>query len=125
MEKDKWREAEDGTPQGGSISPLLANAYLHYVLDLWFERKIRKQLRGRAQLVRYADDFVILFSDRSGLETVKTLLRARLGQFGLVMAEEKTHTTDLTQRSNQVNGVAIKNRDGYARYAGGVSKKFP
>lgn len=75
--------------------------YLHYVLDLWFERKIKKQLRGRAQLVRYADDFVILFKDRADLETVKALLSTRLGQFGLAIAEQKTHTTDLTLREKQ------------------------
>ncbi|MBF0107037.1 MAG: hypothetical protein HQM16_17140 [Deltaproteobacteria bacterium] len=57
MEKGQWQPATGtGTPQGGSISPLLANIYLHYVLDLWFEKKIRKQLRRKAQLVRYADD---------------------------------------------------------------------
>ena len=101
MEDNGWRESEDGTPQGGSISPLISNVYLHYVLDLWFERKVKKQLRGRAQLVRYADDFVILFNERADLDTVKTLLKARLEQFGLNIAEEKTHTTDLTIRPNQ------------------------
>jgi RNA-directed DNA polymerase len=101
MEDNKWKESEDGTPQGGSISPVLANVYLHYVLDLWFERKIKKQLKGRASLVRYADDFVILFTERADLDTVKSLLTARLGQFGLSIAEEKTHMTDLTNRPNQ------------------------
>lgn len=101
MEKDKWEAIEVGTPQGGSISPLLANIYLHYVLDLWFEKKIKKQLRGKAQLVRYADDFVILFREQQDIENVQTLLKARLAQFGLAMAEEKTHTTNLTPRSNR------------------------
>jgi group II intron reverse transcriptase/maturase len=101
MEDNHWRESEDGAPQGGSISPLLANVYLHYVLDLWFEHRIKKQLRGRTQLVRYSDDFVILFSERSDLDIVKTLLTARLAQFGLSIAEEKTHMTDLTARPNQ------------------------
>jgi len=63
-------------------------------------RRIRKQLRRRAHLVRYADDFVILFEDRSDLEDVKVLLRARLAQFGLEISEKKTHTTDLTAREN-------------------------
>jgi group II intron reverse transcriptase/maturase len=100
MEEEKWKESEDGTPQGGSISPILSNIYLHYVLDLWFERKIRKQLSGQAHLVRYADDFLILCKNKEDMENVKTLLIARLAQFGLSLAEEKTHMTDLTPRSN-------------------------
>lgn len=101
VERGQWKPATDeGTPQGGSISPLLANIYLHYVLDLWFEKKIQKQLRRKARLVRYADDFVVLFQDPQDLEDFKVLLRTRLAQFGLEIAEEKTHTTDLTPRSN-------------------------
>jgi len=95
IESDAWRSVEIGTPQGGSISPCLANVYLHYVLDLWFEKKIRKQLRGKAHLVRYCDDFVILFERLEDLESVQILLRTRLAQFGLAIADEKTHTTDL------------------------------
>ena len=57
MNKGKWQVAEQGTPQGGSISPLLANIYLHYVLDLWFEKKIKPKFDGKANLVRYGDDF--------------------------------------------------------------------
>lgn len=104
MEEGRWQEAGKGTPQGGSISPLLANVYLHYVLDLWFERIIKGQLRGRAVLVRYCDDFVILFQDRGDAEKVRTLLRARLNQFGLEVAEEKTHLTDLTPRKRSEGG---------------------
>ena len=96
MEKGKWREMITGTPQGGSVSPILANVYLHYVLDLWFEKKIKSQLQGRAHLVRYCDDFVILFKEQEDLEVVRCLLKTRLAQFGLVIAEEKTHVTDLT-----------------------------
>lgn len=94
----KWKK---GTPQGGSISPLLSNVYLHYVLDLWFERKIKGRLRGKAHLVRYADDFVILFTSSEEVGAVQTLLTARLAQFGLTVAEEKTHKTDLTPRESQ------------------------
>ena len=100
MEQDKWHAAERGTPQGGSISPLLANIYLHYVLDLWFERKIKKQLHGKARLVRYADDFIILFEKQQDIENMKTLLKSRLEQFSLEIAEAKTHTTNLTPRQN-------------------------
>jgi RNA-directed DNA polymerase len=101
MEEGKWEPGEVGTPQGGSISPLLANVYLHYVLDLWFEKKIKKTLRGPAELVRYADDFVILFREAEDLEAVKSVLTTRLAQFGLTIAEQKTHTTDLTLREKQ------------------------
>lgn len=101
LEDGKWREVEMGTPQGGSISPLLSNIYLHYVLDLWFEKKIRGKLRRKARLVRYADDFVILFQNAEDMDEVKTLLTARLAQFGLTIAEEKTHKTDLSPRENR------------------------
>lgn len=105
MQEGRWEETEKGTPQGGSISPLLANIYLHYVLDLWFERRIKKQLRGRAQLMRYCDDFVILLTDPRDLPDVKVWLKARLGQFGLEVHEDKTHDTDLTPRSRGGSGA--------------------
>jgi group II intron reverse transcriptase/maturase len=108
MEKGRWQGGTGkGTPQGGSISPLLANIYLHYVLDLWFERRIVKQLRRKARLVRYADDCVILFQDMQDLEDFKILLQTRLAQFNLEVAEEKTHTTDLTPRSK---GSGVRRR---------------
>ena len=100
MDKSTWQATEIGTPQGGSISPLLANIYLHYVLDLWFEKKIKSHLRGNARLVRYADDFIILFEDPEDMADVKLLLKVRLEQFGLAISEAKTHTTDLTPRGN-------------------------
>jgi hypothetical protein len=91
---------ERGTPQGGSASPLLANIYLHYVVDLWFERKIKGQFRGKAALVRYADDLCLFFEHPTDVDTMKTLLEARLGQFGLTLAEAKTHKTNLSARTN-------------------------
>lgn len=101
MEDGKLQEMEKGTPQGGSISPLLANIYLHYVLDLWFEKKVKGRLRGKAQLVRYADDFILFFAEPEDREDVEALLKARLAQFGLSVAEEKTHKTDLGSRENR------------------------
>ncbi len=100
MEEGKWQEAKQGTPQGGSISPLLANIYLHYVVDLWFEKKIKPKYDGKANLVRYADDFCFFFRHPSAVDTMKVLLRARLAQFGLSIAEEKTHTTNMGGRGN-------------------------
>jgi RNA-directed DNA polymerase len=95
MDQGAVIDPEQGTPQGGSISPLLANIYLHYVLDLWWEKKIQPKLAAKAALVRYGDDFVLLFKSAQDAHTVHHLLKARLEQFGLQVAEEKTHMTDL------------------------------
>jgi group II intron reverse transcriptase/maturase len=73
IEEGKWKASEEGTPQGGSISPMLANIYLHYVLDLWFERGYQKSCRGKARLIRYADDCA---PRRRGKEAVRSPGRA-------------------------------------------------
>ena len=82
--------SETGTPQGGVISPLLANSYLHYVVDLWAERRMRKTLRGEMVLVRYADDVVVGFQYRDDAETFQRALATRLAQFGLALNAAKT-----------------------------------
>ena len=82
--------SEKGTPQGGSISVLLSNVYLHYVLDLWFERVAKPRLRGEAYLVRYIDDFVMCFQYREDALRVQDALRNRLGKFGLTLEPTKT-----------------------------------
>ena len=82
--------AETGTPQGGVISPLLANLFLHYVLDLWAERRIRKTLRGEMVFVRYADDVLVGFQYRDDAEAFQRALAARLAQFGLTLNAAKT-----------------------------------
>lgn len=81
---------EAGTPQGGVISPLLANVYLHEVLDEWFVREVQPRLSGRAMLVRYADDFVILFARKQDAERVLDVLPKRFGKYGLALHPEKT-----------------------------------
>jgi RNA-directed DNA polymerase len=81
---------EEGTPQGGPLSPLLANVYLHYALDVWFERVVRPRCKGAAQLIRWADDFVVLFEGREDAERFVEVLPKRLAKFGLSLAEEKT-----------------------------------
>jgi len=81
---------EEGTPQGGSISVLLSNVYLHYVLDLWFERVAKPRLRGEAYLVRYIDDFVVCFQYRSDALRLQEALHHRLGKFGLTLEPTKT-----------------------------------
>jgi RNA-directed DNA polymerase len=79
-----------GTPQGGVISPILANIYLHYVLDLWFEKRVKRTLLGEAYLFRYADDVVLCFERREDAHRVTELLRERLSQFGLKLNAQKT-----------------------------------
>lgn len=81
---------EAGTPQGGVISPLLANIYLHEVLDEWFVREVRPRLHGRAVLVRYADDFVFVFAQKLDAERVFEVLPKRFGKYGLVLHPDKT-----------------------------------
>ena len=90
MEDGKYLDSDRGTPQGGLISPVLANVYLHYVLDLWFEKAVKPKLKGEAYYVRFADDFLILFQYENEAETVLEMLRERLSKFSLEVAEEKT-----------------------------------
>ena len=80
----------DGSPQGGSISPILSNVYLHYVLDLWFEKVFKKQCEGEAYLVRFADDYVACFEHRQDAENYHHSVETRLRKFGLELAAEKT-----------------------------------
>ena len=79
-----------GTPQGGIVSPILANIYLHYALDLWFEKVVKKQCRGMAYLCRYADDFVCMFEYKEDAERFYRALPKRLGKFNLELSPEKT-----------------------------------
>ena len=82
--------AKEGTPQGGPISPVLSNIYLHFTLDLWFEKKFKPQCRGEAYLVRFADDFVGCFQFQEDAQNFQRQLRERFAQFNLELAEEKT-----------------------------------
>ena len=90
MEDMKYYESDKGTPQGGLISPILANVYLHYVLDRYFEEIIKPKLKGEAYLVRYADDFLIMFQNEEEARFVYHNLRERFEKFGLEMEESKT-----------------------------------
>jgi RNA-directed DNA polymerase len=90
LEDEELHPNEEGTPQGGSISVLLSNVYLHYVLDLWFERVVKPRLRGEAYLVRYIDDFVLCFQYRADALRVQKALCQRLGKFGLTLEPTKT-----------------------------------
>jgi group II intron reverse transcriptase/maturase len=90
VDQGKLSLPDAGTPQGGVISPLLANIYLHEVLDVWFERVVKPRLGGRAFLVRYADDFLIGFSDELDAGRVMNVLPKRFEKFGLALHPEKT-----------------------------------
>jgi group II intron reverse transcriptase/maturase len=84
------RTTGEGTPQGGPLSPVLANVYLHFALDIWFERKERHTCEGEAYLHRFADDFVVSFQYKRDAEQFEQHLRKRFAQFNLELADEKT-----------------------------------
>jgi group II intron reverse transcriptase/maturase len=90
LEQGSVSYPERGTPQGGVISPLLANLYLHEVLDTWWERDVKPRLKGAAHLVRYADDFVLVFEDETDAKRVQAVLPKRFEKFGLQVHPEKT-----------------------------------
>jgi group II intron reverse transcriptase/maturase len=90
MEDKAVKRSDEGTPQGGIISPILANVYLHYTLDLWFERKYRKTCQGNARLIRYADDWIACFLREDDATRFRQELEERLSRFGLEVAPEKT-----------------------------------
>jgi RNA-directed DNA polymerase len=102
---DKWLKAGileqgtlthpgEGTPQGGVASPLLANIFLHYVVDVWFEDRVAPRLRGRSSLIRFADDAVGVFEDREDCERGRRAVEQRLEQFGLQLHPTKTRIVD-------------------------------
>lgn len=90
LEAGTVRRPESGTPQGSVISPLLANIYLHEVLDEWFEEVVKPRMRGQAHLVRYADDFVMVFDREDDARRVLAVLSKRFGKYGLALHPEKT-----------------------------------
>ena len=112
---DKWLKAgvwedghlsypEVGSPQGGVISPMLSNIYLHEVLDEWFIGEVVPELQGQAHLVRFADDFVILFTEEAEAREVKAQLPERFGKYGLEIHPEKTQLVDFRHPYRQERG---------------------
>jgi RNA-directed DNA polymerase len=99
MEDGAYSASTMGTPQGGIVSPLLANIYLHYVLDLWFETKFKRQCRGYASQVRYCDDFVVCFDNREDAELYINELKERLKKFSLEVSEAKTKIIEFGRRA--------------------------
>jgi len=90
IDSDLLVTTEQGTPQGGNLSPMLSNIFLHYVLDLWFEKRIKRQVRGKCSLVRYADDFVCMIQYQDDARHIERALRERFAQFDLELHPEKT-----------------------------------
>lgn len=90
MEDGKWLDSERGVPQGNGASPILANVYLHYVLDLWFEVRVKRECKGEAYLIRYCDDFVCCFQHKGEAEAFYGSLAERFAKFGLEIAPDKT-----------------------------------
>lgn len=92
---------EQGTPQGGNLSPMLSNIFLHYVLDLWFEKRIKRQVRGVCFLVRYADDFVCMVQYQDDAQHILEALRERFTQFDLALHPEKTRVISFGRYERQ------------------------
>lgn len=110
MEDGELHPNTEGTPQGGSISVLLSNLYLHYVLDLWFTRVVKAHLQGEAYLVRYIDDFVICFQYRADALRVQNVLRRRLAKFGLALEPSKTHLVEFGRFADRHAGKRGRKR---------------
>jgi len=104
LEEGTWTESEVGAPQGATVSPLLANIYLHYVFDLWIQRWRKTVARGEVIVVRYADDFIVGFQHRFDAERFQEELRQRLARFGLALHPDKTRLLAFGKfaRSNRV-----------------------
>ena len=97
MEDGVFANSDEGAPQGGLVSPVLSNIYLHYVLDEWYEQEVRPRLKGRSFLIRYADDFVMGFSSEDDARRVLEVLPKRFGKYGLTLHPEKTRIVAFKQ----------------------------
>jgi len=104
MEDGSVSYPDAGSPQGGVISPILANVFLHYVLDTWFEEEVKPRLRGRAYLIRYADDFVMGFTREDDARRVMAVLPKRFGKYGLAIHPEKTRLVPFQRPARTARG---------------------
>jgi len=101
MESGLLVRTDEGTPQGGNLSPMLANIFLHYVLDLWFVKRVKQSVDGQCYLVRYADDFVCMVQYRQSADEIERMLRERFAKFGLSLHPEKTRTISFGRYERQ------------------------
>src|SRR5262245_66664019 len=99
IEDGKLLVSETGTGQGQPISPLLANIYLHYVLDEWLEEVVKPRLKGEAHEIRFADDAILCFQHREDAEKVKNALAKRFARYGLTIHPEKTRLVDFGRKA--------------------------
>ena len=119
MEGGVLRSSLEGTPQGGVISPLLANVYLHQVLDEWFEQEVKPRLRGRAQLIRYADDATLVFGNEADARRVMDVLPKRFERFGLRLHPRKTRLVRCyPPREGELGAAASFDLLGFTHYWG-------
>jgi RNA-directed DNA polymerase len=105
VEDGRHIQTDTGTPQGGNLSPVLANIYLHYVLDLWFEKRVKKALKGYGKLIRYADDFVACFQSEREARIFGEELRERMAKFGLSISEAKSKIIRFGRYAGQEAGT--------------------
>jgi RNA-directed DNA polymerase len=130
MMEDGWVHAtEEGTPQGSILSPLLSNIYLHYVLDLWFSRRVSRQSRGEAYYFRFADDFLACFQYKDDAQSFRKRLKDRIEGFGLQLAEEKTQCIEFGRFARQnAQRRGDKPKDftflGFTHYGGKTKKGY-
>lgn len=101
MESGLLVRTDEGTPQGGNLSPMPANIFLHYVLDLWFVKRVQRCVDGQCYLVRYADDFVCMVQNRQIAGEIESMLRERFAKFGLTLHPEKTRTISFGRYERQ------------------------
>ena len=118
MEAGAWQATEEGTPQGGIISPLLANLYLHEVLDKWFVEQIRPRLKGRCFLIRYADDFVMGFETEEEARRVMEVLPKRFARFDLELNMRKTRVVDFRKPDGTDREIGTFDFLGFTHYWG-------
>lgn len=129
MEQGNHLPTDVGCPQGGNLSPVLSNIFLHYVLDLWFERKIRPRLKGFAQLTRFADDFIVVFERKEEAMVFEGQLKERLAKFGLKVKEAKTRIVEFgyeAWRKGRNAGTKPPTFDflGFTHYCGTTRRGF-
>jgi group II intron reverse transcriptase/maturase len=122
MENGELEPSEQGTPQGGVASPTLANIFLHYVLDNWFERRFKVSSQQYMGMVRYCDDFVVMFESRKDAERFMIELRERFSKFGLAVSEEKTRLIEFGRKAWERNRKTGKKNEtfnflGFTHYA--------
>jgi RNA-directed DNA polymerase len=113
LEGDSLTFPEKGSPQGGVISPLLANIFLHYVLDEWFEKEVKPRMKGRVHLIRFADDFVIACELESDARRLMQVLPKRFGRYGLQLHPTKTQLIEFQKPAQKDEGGAKKRTFGF------------